>query len=325
MTLHALLTGISAFAGIIILILDGKTAINGALEGIYLCIQTIVPALFPFFLFTNILTGSFVGMPIPLLRPLGKWFQLPRNAESVLIAAFLGGYPVGAQAVAVAWKNDQLSRKDAERMLSFCSNAGPSFLFGILSFMFPDPWYPWILWGIQIFSAWMVSQLISGSEIPAKVGKSGISPVTAMSSAVKTMGCVCGWVILFRVVLTFLERWFFWMLPEVCQVVLTGILELSNGCCSLHFIESIPLRFVICSGILSLGGICVSMQTASVIQGLSMRYYFTGKVMQCFFSIILSICILQKCYWLPVLILIYFGFIYGKKKNSGSNPQKAVV
>lgn len=325
MDIRQLIAGVSGFAGIMMLILDGKTALGGAMEGINLCIQTIIPALFPFFLFSILLTGAFVGSSMPILRPLGRLFHLPKGAESILIGAFLGGYPVGAQAVSVAWKNGQLHTPDAQKMLAYCSNAGPSFLFGIVSFMFPDNVTPWVLWGIHICSAWLVSCIFHGPCREAKTIKSITSISAAMTTAVKTMGCVCGWVILFRVILAFIRRWFFWMLDTQWQVAMTGLLELSNGCCSLHLVEDLKIRFILCASLLALGGICVAMQTASVTQGISMKYYFCGKLLQCIFSILLSICYLQKILWVPAFFLLFMALFYGKTKNSGSNPRKAVV
>ena len=325
MTIQQFIAGISGFTGILMLILDGKTAIQGAVEGIGLCMQTLIPALFPFFLFSSLLTGAFVGSPLPLLRPIGRLFRIPKHGESILIATFLGGYPVGAQAVTVAYRNGQLSRNDANHMLAFCSNAGPSFLFGIISFMFPEAKYPWILWAIHILSAWMVSRVFPEPECEAKTGKSGISIASAMTAAVRTMAMVCGWVILFRVILAFVEHWFFFMLDTPWQVVLTGILELSNGCCSLNLIGNTDLRFVIASCMLAIGGICVTMQTASVAQGLSFKYYLIGKLLQLVFSLILSMSYVLKLYWVPVLFVTYFGFLRHKIKNTGSNPKKVVV
>ena len=325
MAVQQWIAGISGFAGIMMLILDGKTAIHGAVEGINLCIQTLIPSLFPFFLFSIMLTGAFVGSPLPILRPMGKLFHIPKHAESILIASFLGGYPVGAQAISVAYRNGQLAKGDAQRMLAYCSNAGPSFLFGIIAFMFPDAKTPWFLWGIHILSAWIVCRMFSEPHSDAKSGKSRISTSDAMTSAVKTMACVCGWVILFRVILAFVDRWFFFMMDIPWQVAITGILELSNGCCSLNQIDNADLRFLVCSGMLALGGICVTMQTASVAKGLSLKYYLIGKLLQCLFSLILSLSFILKLYWVPILLITYFGFFSDKIKNSGSNPKKAVV
>lgn len=325
MTIRQVTLGCSALLGMGIVILDGKTALSGAAEGIGLCIQTVIPALFPFFLFSILLTSAFVGSEIRILRPLGALFPIPKGAESLLIAAFLGGYPVGAQSIAIAHHNGQLNKHDAERMLAFCSNAGPSFLFGIIGQMFYDRKIPWILWGIHIVSAWMVSCLLPHRQGTAKLGQAQVSVSQAMAGAVKTMAMVCGWVVLFRVILAFGYRWFLWLFPIEIQVTFSGILELTNGCCNLNQIGNPELRFVICSGILALGGVCVTLQTLSVTQGLSIHYYCLGKLMQCAFSLVLATAIVLQLWFLPVLTVLAFAIFSRKTKNFGSNPEKAVV
>ena len=281
---------IAAGAGILILILDSKTALQGAREGLSLCIQAVIPSLFPFFVFSILLTGSLTGQAIPLLRPIGRLTGVPRGAESIFLTGILGGYPVGAQSVASAFKHGQLSRQDARRMMGFCSNAGPSFLFGIIGPVFGDIRMVWLLWLIHIASAVLVGILLPG-KCHKSLTPSLCHPVTfplALQSAIKAMASVCGWVVLFRVILAFGNRWIFWAFPSEVQVVLSGILELTNGCCALGNIEDLGLRFVICSGLLAFGGVCVTMQTISVAAEICLGYYFPGKVMQTLFSIILS-------------------------------------
>ena len=110
----------------------------------------------------------------------------------------------------------------------------------------------------------------------------------AMDRSIRVMATVCGWVILFRTIIAYLERWFLWMIPSWGQVLVKGTLELANGCCSLMHIESEAMRFVIASGLLSIGGICVAMQTASVSEKLGMGLYLPGKLLQTLLSIILA-------------------------------------
>ena len=95
-------TGIVAAIGISLLILDSKTALAGAQSGVELCIRTVIPSLFPFFLFSILLTTSLMGRRIRILRPLCRLCRIPEGAESILIAGCLGGYPVGAQCVSQA-------------------------------------------------------------------------------------------------------------------------------------------------------------------------------------------------------------------------------
>ncbi len=90
-------TGICVSLGMLALILDGRTAIEGARQGIELCLRTVIPSLFPFFVLSILLTSSLLGSSLIVLRPLGRLFGMPEGAESLLIPAFLGGYPVGRE------------------------------------------------------------------------------------------------------------------------------------------------------------------------------------------------------------------------------------
>ena len=95
-------TGIWAAAGMLLLILDARTGFQGAAEGIRLCISSVIPSLFPFFVLSMVLTGAIAGSTWRGLRPLGRLCGLPKGAESLLVVGLMGGYPVGAQSIAQA-------------------------------------------------------------------------------------------------------------------------------------------------------------------------------------------------------------------------------
>ena len=209
------LTGTAAAVGVALLILDSKTALEGAQEGVAMCIQTVIPSLFPFFLLSILLTTSLMGRRLRVLRPVCRLCRIPEGAASILIAGFLGGYPVGAQCVSQAFEAGQLSSDDAKRLLGFCNNCGPAFLFGMSAALFPQWWAPWLLWVIHIVSALLVGILIPGSaQICATSAPQSVSPVEALDRAVRIMAGVCGWVIMFRILITFSQRWFLWYLPK---------------------------------------------------------------------------------------------------------------
>ena len=310
--------GILAAMGMLLLILDGKTAVEGAQAGVELCLQTVIPSLFPFFMLSILVTGAFSGADSGTGRLLGKLFLLPAGSESVLIPGFLGGYPAGAQCIGEAYRRRQLDENDAERMLSFCSNAGPAFLFGMVSRQFPKLWMVWALWGIQIASALCVARVFPpGRQVRISGADSKINLADAMASSVSIMMQVCGWVILFRVWIAFLERWFLWLLPAYAKIMLIGLLELSNGCCMLVLIENLKWRFLICAGLLSWGGLCVTMQTGSAAKGLSLKYYILGKLIQGLLSITFAAAIVFEFFWIvPCIVIGFLGIYAGKRKNS---------
>ena len=276
---------LAAALGMMLLILDSSTALQGAGEGIELCLRTVIPSLFPFFVLSSLLTGALCGSP-GILRPLCRLFGIPRGSEGILLTGFLGGYPIGAGSIGEAVRQGRLDAGDGARMMAFCNNPGPAFIFGIAGSMFDLPWTGWLLWAIQLTGALAVALMLPGKAEGSVKPKTSTptSLPAALKGALHAIAGVCGWVVLFRVIIAFLDRWFFWLVPGPVRVVLCGLLELTNGCCMLTEIPNQGLRFIICSGLLSFGGLCVGMQTASVAHGVSLRWYLPGKLLHCLIS-----------------------------------------
>jgi len=266
--------------GMLILILDTKTALQGAEEGIRLCVRCVIPSLFPLLVLSILLTQS-LSFP-DKIGLLSRILGIPRGSEGILLTGLIGGYPVGAQSIAIAHQNGSLSRRQGHRMLGFCSNAGPAFLFGMCGPLFTKPWIPWLLWGIHILSA-----LLTGFLLPEKdAGEAKVIPGKSyplsliMNQAVKTMGAICGWIVLMRIVLVILKRWILWLLPQHIQVFITACLEIANGCQALEQIPDEGNRFLLCAWMLGFGGLCVWMQTVSVVGELGTGMYVPGKLIQ---------------------------------------------
>ena len=326
MKLRKILPGLFAAAGMAVLILDSRTALIGASEGVELCLKTVVPSLFPFFILSGILVGSLMGQEFSGLSPIGHTLGIPKGAEVLLVSGFLGGYPVGAKAVRDAWEEGCVQKEAAERMLSFCNNAGPAFLFGIAGHMFSSPAAAWVIWGIHIISALVTGWLfrLESSVLTHSLVRKSSSITQAMTNAINSCAQVCGWVISFRMLCCFLQRWILWVLPLWMQTAVTGLLELANGCLALGNIASEPVRFVLCSGMLSLGGFSVLMQTMSVTRGLKLNYYIRGKLLQTLISILLSFVYVKwlSPMWLFTVVLL---ILLNKIRFGGSIPEKYAV
>lgn len=274
----------------LILIVDAKTALAGATEGTQLCLRALIPSLFPFFVLSILLTSCITGQKIRLMSPISRALGMRPGTESLLLIGLLGGYPVGAQTVAQAYETGALTKQEAERLLGFCNNAGPAFLFGIVAVKFASTSAAWALWGIHILSA-----LITGMLLPrttditlTAMKRQGVTLNAALQRAIKVTATVCGWVVLFRVVIAFCGKWIYPYLPITAQVLLTGSLELANGCFDLGAIVPAGARFVVAAAILGAGGLCVAMQTLSVTGTLGSGLYFPGKAMQTAISIFLA-------------------------------------
>ena len=274
-----------------VLIIESKTTTAGVLDGIKLCIHSVIPALYPYLVLIPLICQEFAGKPIGFLKPIGRLCKLPSGAETIMLFGMLGGYPTGAALVAEAYRNKQLSKADARRMMGFCSNAGPAFIFGMIGPLFENPAIAWILWLIHMLSA-----IIVGFCTREDTGKSfqfyiseKTTIVKQIEKSTKTMAIICAWVILFRLVSCLLGKWLLYYLPYELQVITVGILELSNGCLMLKTCISEAVKFLICSVLLGFGGVCVMLQTESVCDQLGMGNYFPGKLFQSAVSLLFAL------------------------------------
>ena len=307
--------GLGVGIGFFLLILDGRTALSGAAAGIELCIKSVIPALFPFFVLSDVLVSSLWGSRSALLRPLGRLFAMPAGTESILLSAFLGGYPMGAKEISRAYEAGHLKKEDALRLLTFCNQPGPAFLFGMVGPCLPKRWMAWVMWGIILVSALFVSLLTrpgtARAELPARKLP---TPASVMGSALRCMGSVCGWVIVFRVAAAFLDRWALCFLPSVWKTAVLGALELSNGCCMLCQIPDARGRFLLATGMLSFGGLCITMQTVSFLGKLPVKTYLWGKVLQTGFALALSCAAVYGHVWYCMVPAILAVILLFRKK-----------
>jgi len=276
--------------GFAVLVFDSKTAFQGAADGINLCLQTIIPSLFPFLFLSIIFIRGIAGQCPTFMKRIGRALGMPEGSEGFLFVGILGGYPSGAVCIAESYRCGQIKKDQAEHLLGFCNNAGPAFIFGMAGSLFSVQ-AAWALWIIHILSALLASLLLPKYDTSATSVKveCSSSSANALVYAIRNTAKICGWVVLFRIFIGFSEKWFLWTFPEAIQCIFYGLLELSNGICSLPCIESLPLRFLFFSAFLSIGGICILVQTKTAAEPLSLRWYLVGKLLQCFFSVIFSI------------------------------------
>lgn len=288
--------GIGCCLAMLLLLIDGQTAQAGVRQGLELCLRSVLPALLPFFFLSKVLIAALWGKSPTILRLIGTLFRMPEGGESLLIPALLGGFPAGAAAVGEAWQSGGLEKDTAERLLGWCGNVGPAFLFGIAAGTLPGRWSGWYLWGLLLLGALTAAWIIPG-KIAAATPKAAEKSTDIMGQTVLTMGKICITVVLFRVITRYMDVYL--SLDGTPKVLLEGILEMTNGCCDLSLV---PIRYrMIAAGILmSLGGVCVLFQTRAVTQGLCLKWYFIGKGIQAL------VCLLGTCRPQMLLFLIAF-------------------
>ena len=320
---------------LILLILDGKTSAKSVVNGLDLCLKVIIPSLFPFFFISAYLNSLLTGNTLPGLRALGRLLHIPTGGESLLLLGLLGGYPVGAQMIGDGNRQSIIDKRTASILLGYCNNAGPAFIFGVAGTLFDSLHIPFILWMIHMMSA-----IITGCILPKPTLRQielkqhcGITLSECLQKSIHVCASVCGWIILFRIILTYISKYLLLHCGEIPTILLSGILELSNGCISLMTLEHPSVRFMMCSAFLAMGGLCVALQTQSVTGSLKWGLYFHGKLMQTGISLLLAVpCasflfptdLLSRKYIFMILVsslLVIFIMKHTAKKSCGNSAQ----
>ena len=286
----------------LLLAFPGETSVY-ALEGIDLCLRSVIPSLFPFF----VLTALFQERAIPLrlgrlLAPVfRRCFRLSGAGGSVQLLGLVSGYPVGAAAASALYRSRGCGKEEAQRLLITANNCGPAFLLGILGGrVFGRAGPAFLLLAIHIAVTLWLALLLGAMPGPAPAEKTE-EPVpaplsAAFSAAVLRAGSgvltVCAYVILFSVPVRFI--------PEL--PLLRGFLELTAGLSAMSGFS--PENAAAAAFLLGWGGLSVCAQVLRHAReaGLSAAPYLAGRFLHGLVSALAAWC----CFTRPLLLIPLF-------------------
>lgn len=108
---------------------------NASIRGLNLWWEVVFPSLLPFFIIAELLIGfgvvKFIGVLFePIMRPI---FNVPGVGSFALSMGMASGYPAGAKISARLRGEKQLSKMEAERLVSFTNASSPLFIFAAVS------------------------------------------------------------------------------------------------------------------------------------------------------------------------------------------------
>ena len=130
------------------------------LDGVSLWYFTALPALFPYFFISAILTKLSATKKVSkIFAPLTKKaFNVSGYSGYAFLISLLSGYPVGAKMVADGKNTGFLSEVESERASAFCSTSSPAFLIGVVGTVMAND----ILFGVLLFIVHFLSSVIVG-------------------------------------------------------------------------------------------------------------------------------------------------------------------
>ena len=114
------------------LLLFSSSNLPSIKKGLSLWANSVVPALFPFFVATELLMNTnFVNVLGRFLNKIMKpLFNIRGQGSFCFIMGLISGYPVGAKIACDFRENNICSKEECERLLSFTNNSGPLFIVG---------------------------------------------------------------------------------------------------------------------------------------------------------------------------------------------------
>lgn len=293
------------------LVLYPEESVKAGSDGVRLCLNIIIPSLFPFFVISSMVVELGIAARLGrFIEPLmTRLFNVNGACSAAFVLGFIGGYPVGAKTAIALYEKGQCSKTEAERLLSFSNNSGPAFILGVVGAgVFSNSFAGLLLYLAHTVASVIVGILFRnwGNDGPGKkeVKRSVIKPASfpaaftvSVKNSFQSALNICGFVIFFTVFirLLFLSG----IIPFLASLIgkifhplgldasfaeklLTGFIEISSGVWTLqdaapHINSSIAMA----AFMLGWAGLSVHCQTLSFLcdSGLSAKTYIFGKLL----------------------------------------------
>lgn len=272
-------------------------ALKAAREGLNLWLNVMIPTLLPFLICTGILVQT--GLISRLLAPFKTLWKIvfgisPAGAYAVLVG-MLCGYPMGAKTTSDLYENGQITKKEAEYLLTFVNQPSPVFVRTYLCQICLNdrvPFFKMML--ILLASEWMTAQFfrfiifrkknyfgeetVMKKETPATSSSEAFLDVSIMNGF-ETVTRLGGYILMFSILSACISH--FWNMKNLIGYTLSGILELTTGLCRLQNANiHMQWKYLLTLFLTAFGGICITFQTRSLVtRKLSMIPYITAKLL----------------------------------------------
>lgn len=291
---------------IIGIILFPKDSILAAKNGFSIWVDTLIPSLLPFIIAANLIVRlKFVDVLGLIINPVTKkLFNVSGKSSLVFAISTVSGYPVGAKLASELRQNNEISKFEAQRLVSFCSTSGPLFIVGAVSIeMFNNPSLGYLMLLCHYLGSLTVGILfknygkesINNDNFNFKFEVKKIMEFRkkenkgffvlfgdAVFSGVNTILMVGGFVIVFSVVFKVLSIFKFINLIsyiiyiplsifgfslDLCSSFISGLFEITIGCNQISSVSNIPeiIRASLCSFIIAFSGLSILAQCCSFL------------------------------------------------------------
>ncbi len=300
-----------ALFSIILFLFDPKFYMSSFLNGILLWANCVLPSLFPFFIFSGILTasGSILTLSNTVGKPFSRLFKLPKLGAYVFLLSIFSGYPVGARTISELHEQKLISDDEASKLCAICSTSGPIFIVGSVGgAMFSNVRFGWLLFFVHAFAALfngllfrrIPTQNTTTSFILNKEEPRFSDVIFRASSAIINVGAYVALFSLFNdmlaktnilsIAISLFKSIFPFLEGTQISAFLFGIIELTRGCSEISKLGVSPVTFILTSALLGFGGISINLQCLSFLERANVKKssYLLMKASQTIFSLVIA-------------------------------------
>ena len=270
-------------------------------------VENLIPALFPFFIISDILINYNITSYIPnfIKKYCKEIFKISDNMFTIFLLSMISGFPSNARNTRTLYDKGKISLDEANHILIFSHFANPVFiLITIAEFFFHNQKLGIILlishYGGNIILGFFFRNMFHHHDIIVQndldyfnFGKIFISSIR---KAIDTILMICGIVVVFSMLSTIIVNTF--NFNSYTEMIIKGLFEITIGMQALSNLGiNLIYKAVIASCILSFGGISVHVQVLSQIvdTDINYMYFFIGRMYQMIISGVIA--------WIMCLIM----------------------
>lgn len=266
------------------LLLHSEKAADGVREGLSLLGNVVIPSLFPFLVLSSYITETPSAEVFCRLvkKPVEAIFKTDCVSALPIIMGAVGGYPVGAKTVASLYKQQRLTRNEAERLMYWCVNAGPAFILSALGAVMLGS----IKSGAIVYCSVLLSSFTIGffcrflylpSEkvvIRSAPPQTSYPVIDAVRGGMNAILNISAWVLTFSCISELLETF---KLDSAASMFLKCVLEVTTGCADCA--KTLPLP--VTAAAIGFGGISVICQVSPYLDdcGVQIRRFVTARIL----------------------------------------------
>ncbi len=283
-------------------------------EAIHLWFYKVVPALLPFFLFSNFLMNyGFIEITSEFAKPIMSFFKLNENAAFILMMSMLTGSPGNAFYIKEALKKGKLNEKEATKILMISQFASPLFILGTVRILLNDFKLSILILIITYITNFILAFLFQ--NFYASKESSSFSFFTlkrnfyqketqsfgkTLSSSIKktfdTLITILGSICFFYMITAIIQHNH--LLPTSIMPYFSGILEMTQGINQVSLLNcSNHIKVFWITVFLSFGGFSIHSQILSLICDTKIKYfpYLVARILHA--MIAGSIILILLCYF----------------------------